>query len=146
MGVVVFDANVLVGFLDDTDRHHGEAVTLMRGVLDSRAARWLCATTLTEILVKPVEAGTHGRVDGMLGALGFDIKQVDRSLAQLAAAVRAKVKPKLRLPDASALATAIHAEHQGFEDVELATFGERLKEAHRRSRADPRGGGFEGTV
>ena len=146
MGVVVFDADVLIAFLDDADADHEQAVPLLRGVLDSRAERWLCAVTLTELLVPPVRDGTQLEVDGMLGAFGFRIVQVDKALAERAAAVRAKIQPMLKVPDAYVLATAIHAERRDYEDVRIATFDERLRQAHHNSHQHPSGRGHGGVI
>lgn len=64
----------------------------------------------------------------MLGALSFEIKIVDMAFAKRAAAVRARTG--LKLPDAYALATAIHAEHRGYDDVRLVSFDERVMRAY----------------
>ena len=53
---------------------------------------------------------------------------VDMALARRAAAVRARTK--LKLPDAYALATAIHAEHDGHDDVRLETFDKKVVKAY----------------
>ena len=51
---------------------------------------------------------------------GIETIAVDRPLAQRAAAVRERTN--LKLPDAYVLATAIHADKRGWEEVRLATF------------------------
>ena len=69
MGVVVFDSDVLIGFLTRQDPHHEAAVQWMR---DSRGdKRWLCALNYTEILVGPLRRGRHGDVEEMLGFFGM---------------------------------------------------------------------------
>ena len=50
------------------------------------------------------------------------------ALAQRAAAVRARTNVKL--PDAYAIATAIHAEKRGHGDVRLETFDEQVVKAY----------------
>lgn len=50
------------------------------------------------------------------------------ALAERAAAVRARTN--LKLPDAFALVTAIHAEHRSHQDVELAIFDDVVLKAH----------------
>ena len=57
------------------------------------------------------------------------------ALAQRAAAVRARTN--LKLPDAYAIATAIHAEHRGWEDVRLESFDDAVVKAY--SDFHPRG-------
>jgi predicted nucleic acid-binding protein len=64
----------------------------------------------------------------MLAHFSIETITVDMALANRAAAVRARTN--LKLPDAFALATAIHAEHRGWEDVELASFDAAVLRAH----------------
>ena len=59
---------------------------------------------------------------------GFEIKMVDAALAERAAAVR--VRAGLRIPDAYALATAIHAEHRNYKNVRIASFDHRVIRAY----------------
>lgn len=130
MAVVVFDSDVLIGFLSASDAHHADAVEAVRGSMAAGTQRWLSAVNYSEILIGPIRAGKEARdhVDGMLGAFGFDIKTVDKTYAERAAAVRARTG--LKLPDAYALATAIYAEHRGYDDVRLVSFDERVLRAH----------------
>ena len=64
----------------------------------------------------------------MLVQFNFETIQVDMALAERAASVRARTN--LKLPDAFALATAIHAEHRGHQDVTLASFDDVVRKAH----------------
>jgi predicted nucleic acid-binding protein len=64
----------------------------------------------------------------MFGRLGIETIQVDMALARRAAAVR--VRTKLKLPDAYALATAIQAEKRGHGDVRLESFDKKVVRAH----------------
>jgi predicted nucleic acid-binding protein len=64
----------------------------------------------------------------MLTQLAIEIIQVDMALAQRAAAVRARTS--LKLPDAFALATAVHAEHRGWKDVTVASFDSTVLKAY----------------
>lgn len=94
----------------------------------------LCAVNYSEILIGPIAAGVQDTVDAMLVRFGVEIITVDMDLAQRAAAVRARTR--LKLPDAYALATAVHAEHRGLRDVSLATFDEDVLKAHRDLHTD----------
>lgn len=67
-------------------------------------------------------------VDAMLVRLGIETVEVDLALARRAAAVR--VQTGLKLPDAYALVTAIHAERRGYSDVRLETFDGKVVEAY----------------
>ena len=128
--VVVFDSDVLIGFLNASDAHHADAVELVRESLAARTRRMISAINYSEILIGPIKAGKEARdhVDAMLGHFSIEIITVDGAFARRAAAVRARTG--LRLPDAYALATAIHAEHNGHDDVRLATFDKAVLRAH----------------
>jgi predicted nucleic acid-binding protein len=128
MGVVVFDTDVLIGFLNRDDAHHGDAVQRVRAAMAPGKRRLLCAVNYAEIMVGPVRAGTHELVSQMLVQFSIETIIVDMDLATRAAGVRARTN--LKLPDAFALATAIHAEHRGWENVEMASFNADLLEAH----------------
>lgn len=130
MAVVVFDSDVLIGFLNASDAHHPDAVEAVRTSLAPGTRRMLSAVNYSEILVGPIKAGQQARdhVDAMLGHFSIEIMTVDAAFARRAAAVRARTN--LKLPDAYALATAIHAEHNGHADVSLASFDADVLRAH----------------
>jgi predicted nucleic acid-binding protein len=131
MAVVVFDADVLIAYLGREDVHHAEAVERMRQALEPDTRRLVSAVNYTEVLIGPLEmAGAAGAetVDAMFVRFGIETIQVDMALARRAAAVR--VRTKLKLPDAYALATAIHAEKRGHADVRLESFDKKVVRAH----------------
>jgi predicted nucleic acid-binding protein len=130
VAVVVFDADVLIGFLNGSDPHHADAVGVMRSALAPGTRRMISAVNYSEILIGPIRAGKAQRdlVDHMLTHFSIETIIVDMALAQRAAAVRARTN--LKLPDAFALATAIHAEHRGHADVRLVSFDEAVMKAH----------------
>ena len=130
MAVVVFDSDVLIGFLSASDPHHAQAVTLVREALVPGTRRMLNAVNYSEILIGPIKAGKEARdhVDAMLVRFSIEVMIVDGDLARRAAAVRARTA--LKLPDAYALATAIDAEHRGHDDVRLASFDKAVLRAH----------------
>lgn len=128
MGVVVFDSDVLVGFLSAHDANHDRALERVRDSLRPGTRRLLCAVNLSEILIGPLRTGTAERVERMLAQFTVEIIDVDTALAKDAAAVGAQTN--LNLPDAYALATAIHAEKRGLPDVRLASFDEAVLRAH----------------
>jgi predicted nucleic acid-binding protein len=130
MGVAVFDSDVLIGFLNRDDAHHQDAIASVRSSMAPGGRRLLCAVNYAEIMVGPIRAGTHELVDQMLVQFSIETILVDMDLAKRAAAVRARTN--LKLPDAFALATAIHAERRGWEDVELISFDEAVLEAHKQ--------------
>ncbi len=140
MGVVVFDSDVLIGFLNRDDAHHRQAVNWMRDAAAPGTQRWLCAVNLAEILIGPIRAGVEDRVTQMLTHLDVETIPVDAGLARRAAAVRAETG--LKLPDAFAVATARLATERGLDDVRLASFdGDVLRATPSTPPAPPSGTG-----
>lgn len=128
MGVVVFDSDVLIGFLTAADAHHQDAVTALRDAMAPGTRRMLCAVNYSEILIGPLRAGTQDVVEEMLVRFGILTVTVDKGLAERASAIRARTD--LKLPDAYALATCVHAEHRGYDEVRLATFDAKVQKAY----------------
>lgn len=131
MAVVVFAADVLIAYLSRDDAHHAAAVERMRRALAPGTRRLISAVNYSEVLIGPLrKAGTAGAdtVDAMLARFGIETIQVDMALARRAAAVRARTR--LALPDAYALATAIHAAKRGDGDVRVESFDEDLVKAY----------------
>src|SRR3954447_25214772 len=128
MAVVVFDSDVLIGFLNRDDAHHTAAVTQVRAALAPGIRRFLCAVNYAEILIGPIRVGAQERVKQMLVQFNIEMIQVDMALAEHAASVRARTN--LKLPDAFALATAIHAEPPRPPRGPPARFGRSLRKAH----------------
>ena len=131
MAVVVFGADVLIAYLGREDAHHSEAVERMRHALEPGTRRLVSAVNYTEVLIRPLQkAGAAGAdtVDAMFVRFGIETIQVDMTLARRAAAVRARTK--LKLPDAYALATAIHAEKRGHGEVRLESFDDKVAKAY----------------
>ena len=132
MAVVVFDADVLIAYLGRDDAHHAQAVERMRHALESGTRRLVSAVNYTEVLIGPLQkAGATGAetVDAMFARFGIETIQVDMALARRAAAVRARTR--LKLPDAYAIATAIHAERRGQADVRLETLDGKVIKAYK---------------
>ncbi len=130
MAVVVFDADVLIAYLGGDDAHHSQAVDRVRRALEPGIRRLVSAVNYTEILIGPLEAsGAAGAetVDAMFVRFRIETIQVDMDLARRAAAVRARTK--LKLPDAYALATAIHAEKRGHDNVRIESFDKKVNKA-----------------
>jgi predicted nucleic acid-binding protein len=131
MAVAVFDADVLIAYLGRDDANHAEAVERMRRALDPGTRRLVSTVNYTEVLIGPLRhVGPAGAetVDAMLVRFGIEAIQVDLALARRAAAVR--VRTSLKLPDAYALATAIHAEKRGHTDVRLESFDAKVIKAY----------------
>jgi predicted nucleic acid-binding protein len=124
VAVAVFDADVLIAYLARGDAHHDGTVERVRRALDP-------GTNYTEVLIGPLRSGgpdAAKTVDAMFARFGIETIWIDMPLARRAAAVR--VRTRLRLPDAFAVATAIQAEKRGHEDVRLESFDEQVLKAY----------------
>lgn len=131
MAVAVFDADVLIAYLGREDIHHTQAIERMRRSLGPGTRRLVSAVNYTEVLIGPLRHAGHAgaeTVDAMLVRLAIETVPVDLALARRAAAVR--VRTGLKLPDAYALATAIHAEKRGYDGVRLESFDARVTKAY----------------
>jgi predicted nucleic acid-binding protein len=138
VGVVVFDADVLIAYLGRDDADHAEAVERMRRALEAGNRRLVSAVTYTEVLIGPLAAaGASGTeaVDTMFGRLGIETIEVEAALARRAAAVR--VDTRLKLPDAYVVATAIDAAQRGGGDVRLESFDRRVVSSYEMLRDAP---------
>lgn len=122
MGIVVFDADVLIAYRNRDDAQHREAVNRMRRVLVPAVDRLVCAVNVTELLVGPLRkdgAAGAGRIMAMFTRFRFEIVAADAVLAHKAAEVRAQMN--LKLPDAYVVATALSAAMRS-DDVRLESF------------------------
>jgi predicted nucleic acid-binding protein len=138
VGVVVFDADVLIAYLNRDDAQHEAAVERVRSAL-AAGERLLSAVNYSEVLVGPLRSrGREGAetVDAMLARFGIETVVVDRAAARRAADVRQRTS--LKLPDAYAVATAVHAAQRIDEDVRLETFDEDVIKAFARLHGDNR--------
>ena len=138
MAVIVFDADVLIAYLGREDANHEQAVERMRHALEPGTRRLVSAVNYTEVLIGPLQkGGPTGAdiVDAMFVRFGIDTIPVDLALARRAAEVRARTR--LKLPDAYALATAIHAEKRGDTDVTLESFAEKVVKAYTALHLSP---------
>jgi predicted nucleic acid-binding protein len=121
----------LIAYLCRGDANHVQAVESMRRALEPRTRRLVSAVNYTEVLIGPLQhAGPAGAdtVDAMFVRFGIETIHVDMALARRAAAVR--VRTRLKLPDAYAIATAIHAEKRGHSDVRLESFDTKVVKAY----------------
>lgn len=132
MGVVVFDSDVLIGYLDRSDAHHEAAVERVLEHYRDGERLLTCATTYSEVLIGPLRMGRADEVDGALGFLGFEVITVDMALVRRTAAIR--LRTNLKLPDAFVIATAIHVEKRQGEPIRVASFDERVLRAFERLR------------
>ena len=116
--MIVLDASVLIGYLDE-DNHHEAADTLLARELDDDFAAG--SLTLTEVLVGPARSG---RLDDALAALR-DLEIAERRFPADAAVRLALLRAitGLRMPDCCVLMAAHQAE------ARVAIFDRRLARA-----------------
>jgi predicted nucleic acid-binding protein len=120
MARVAFDADIVIAFLDPSDAQHERAVETLGTYLAAGADVLVAATVYAEVIIRPLQHGTDGKVDEFLAAVGAHIIDVNRVLARRAAELRAR-HSSLRLPDAVSLATAL------LGDAELLTLDHGLQ-------------------
>jgi predicted nucleic acid-binding protein len=131
VAVAVFDADILIAYLGREDAKHAEAVERMRKTLEPGTRRMVSAVNYSEVLIGPLRSAGPAdaeTVEAMIARFGIETIQIDLALARRAAAVR--VRTGLKLPDSYALATAIHAEKLGQNDVRLESFDEKVVKAY----------------
>jgi predicted nucleic acid-binding protein len=130
VAVVVFDADVLIGFLERRDGNHARAVECVAAAQAAGDRRCVAAVKRAEVLVLPHRRGDLDvrRVERFVEAFGFDIVVGDRRLASHAASVRAKTG--LRLPHAFAVATALRLGAGVDDPARLESFDSAVLRAH----------------
>lgn len=114
--LIVVDASVLIGWLDDRDAHHRDAIDALASV-DGFVVHPL---TLGEVLVHPARRGREAEVVARLDAIGMQVS--DRPLDPVALA-RTRVSTGLKMPDCVVIVCATQ------HGVAVATFDDRLRAA-----------------
>jgi predicted nucleic acid-binding protein len=111
MGLTVIDAGVLIGFLDESDAHHGTSTRELEGAR-RKGEIVIPASALAESMVAPARHGDASldAVREFVERLPLGVAQLDAEIAIIAAQVRAQFGPRLKLPDALVIATAINVE------------------------------------
>lgn len=110
MGLTILDAGVIIGVLDAGDAHHAAARKAVAQAIERGDALAVPASAYAECLVAPARRGREAvrRVDRFLADLPAEVEPISRQLAARAAGLRARHGPRLRLPDALVIATALH--------------------------------------
>ena len=113
MGLTSLDTSVLVAFFDKRDVFHSAAVG---AVMDaSEGETLLPVVAYSELMVGVLAAGATAKwFDSVLDSLRIRVGAIDRSVAGLAAALRAESlrdrrRRQWRTPDALVVAESIHA-------------------------------------
>ncbi|HVD39013.1 MAG TPA: type II toxin-antitoxin system VapC family toxin [Solirubrobacterales bacterium] len=114
--MIVFDANVLIAHLNDSDRHHIRAQSLLEA---NNGESWgASSVTLAEVLVYPVHAGRLAEAEATL--VGLDVQEVPLGSGASGRLAEMRVEVGLKMPDCCALLAAQNNE------AALATFDARL--------------------
>ena len=109
MGVIVLDAGVLIGIANDADAHHASA----RGAVTEARAQGhtlvLPVSAYAEAAVYPHRLGRASVVDfdRFIDSMPVRVEGASQVIGAQAASLRARHGPRLRLPDALVIATAI---------------------------------------
>jgi len=111
MGLTVIDAGVLIGFLDESDTHHHTSTREFESAR-RQGEVVIPASALAESMVAPARHGEASldAVREFVARLPLGVAQLDAEKAIIAAQVRAQFGPRLKLPDALVIATAINLE------------------------------------
>ena len=121
-GLIVLDADVLIGQLNRDDAHHLRARTLLLRFADERRELAASVLTLAEVMVGPALAGRLGAAESAIRDLGVaEIALPPGAPARLAGLRAATTR---RLPDCCVL---LAAEDSGA--VAIATFDKSLSAA-----------------
>jgi predicted nucleic acid-binding protein len=115
MALTILDAGVVIAVLDAGDVHHAAAKEAVGGALARGDELALPVSAYAEVLVGPFRRNDEAAatVDAFLAALPARVEPATREIARTAARLRAQHGPKLRLPDALVVATALE-KHAGF--------------------------------
>lgn len=110
MGLTVVDAGVVIGLLDDGDVHHHGALRVLLEAWERRDRIAIPSSAYAEALVGPARAGVRGITEmrDFVERVPIEVAPIDMAIAEVAAALRRRVRTTLRLPDALVIATAIH--------------------------------------
>jgi predicted nucleic acid-binding protein len=110
VALTILDAGVVIGVLDASDPHHAAARAAVGAAIERGDALAVPASAYAECLVAPARRGKDAvrAVNAFLADLPADVEPITRQLAARAAELRARHGPRLRLPDALVLATALH--------------------------------------
>jgi predicted nucleic acid-binding protein len=115
--VIVLDASVLIGFLDEDDPHHGASFEVLMSTDDYR----MHTITIAEVLVQGATAGSLASLEHRLREIG--IVEHPRLPTEASDLARLRSVTGLKLPDCCVLLVAVAT------GASLATFDAGLARA-----------------
>jgi predicted nucleic acid-binding protein len=109
MDLTILDAGVLIAVLNADDAHHDRARQALATLRARGDGLIVPASAYAEILVAPLRQRPEkgDAVDEFIDALPASVEPATRHIARRAAELRARHGPRVRLPDALVVATAI---------------------------------------
>jgi predicted nucleic acid-binding protein len=109
VGLIVLDAGAVIAILDANDAHHAAARKAVSGALAAGDRLVLPASAYAEVMVAPTSRGSDATAtaDAFVDALPATVQPATREVAAVAATLRSRHGPRLRLPDALVVATAM---------------------------------------
>jgi predicted nucleic acid-binding protein len=120
--VIVLDASVLIAHLNDSDKHHRKAESLLEAVSDEP---WgASAVTLAETLVTPARAGYLEEMETVL--VGLDVQELPLGSGAPGRLAEMRAALGLKMPDCCVLLAAQN------NDATLASFDVGLLAAARK--------------
>jgi len=131
MELTVIDAGVLIGFLDESDAHHDTSTKEFESAR-RRGEIVIPASALAESMVAPARHGDASldAVREFVERLPLGVIRLDAEVAIIAAQVRAVFGPRMKMPDALVVASAINWEadvlvttDRGWPSAEKLGFG-----------------------
>lgn len=121
----LLDADVLIGALDGSDRHHRRARALFTKWRDSQDGLAISVVNLTEVLIAPsADTSKLAAAREAITALGVGVHQPNEAIGVEAA--RLRQRHPISLPDAYCLATAKHT------GSTISSFDQKILKAARR--------------
>jgi predicted nucleic acid-binding protein len=105
VGLLILDASVLIGLLDNADAHHQRAVDDVEAADEASTELIAPASAYSEAMVAFARVDRISDAREAIAAMGIRVAPLDARTAERAAELRAR-HGCLRLPDAIVLATA----------------------------------------
>lgn len=120
--MIVFDASVLIAYLNGSDRHHAKAIDLLEAL--SSEAWGVSSVTLAETLVYPARAGRLEEAEAVL--VGLDLQELLSGGGAPARMAEMRADMGIKLPDCCVLLAAQD------NDAAVASFDAGLLAAARK--------------
>ncbi len=115
MAGLILDSDALIALMNVNDEHHK---SIIKRLFQTQDGFSISVVTYSEALIRSFETGKESLMIERISELVNEIVEVTKSIAEIAADLRASAK--IKLPDALIAATAIE------KGLTLLTFDEKL--------------------